>query len=371
MTSTLPPQEAGFYNKLVGTSALTALVSTRIHNGQAPEGTPFPYLIYNLADEGLPNDTPSMRTDSIFRVRSFATTRASAKAIADAAFTALHLQTLTVTGWDNYYTAVVGSRQLIETISGVQIWSYILDVNVRLSIPIVASTPTQTYSQMILSTFSDVYAIYPLNETGVATTAIETVNGYNGTLNGPTLAAIAGPGASMGNAAFYDGLVDYCQLPAASLDGPFDPNLGTMMIWMRVFNAGVWTDGTSRVLFTLGVNSTNRILLYRTATNNNFQFYMNAGGTVASRDIVISSTAWNCYGLTWNKTSNRIRAYLNGVQQGADLVYTGTWVGSLVNSQSQICATNGGFFWHGYPSFLVLSSAEATAAQMLAAATPA
>lgn len=226
----------------------------------------------------------------------------------------------------------------------------------------------QTYSQKILSTFSGVYALYPLNETGVTTTALEIVNGYNGTLNGPTLGAIAGPGASMGNAAFYDSLVDYCQLPAASLDGPFDPNLGTILIWGRVFNSGVWTDGATRYILSLGVDNSNRLRIQKDTTNNSISFTFFAGGVVAARSITISSTAWNCFGLTWNKTSNRIRAYLNGVQQGADLAYTGTWAGTLADAYCRICTLSGAVYWHGYPSFLILSSAEATAAQMAAGA---
>lgn len=229
----------------------------------------------------------------------------------------------------------------------------------------------RTYSQKILSTFSNVYALYPLNETGGTTTALEIVNGYNGTLNGPTLGAIAGPGASMGNAAFYDGLVDYCQLPAASLDGPFDPGAGTLMIWAKVFNAGVWTDAAQRVLVNFGASGSNRILIYKSTANNDLQWLFNAGGTAVTRTAVLSSVNWFCVGITWNKTANRIRAYLNGLQQGADLAYAGTWSGALANGESQICARNNITCWYGYPSFLMLSSAEATAAQMLAAATAA
>lgn len=233
---------------------------------------------------------------------------------------------------------------------------------------ILFSSRGDEYGEKILSTFSGVYALYPLNETGVTTTAIETVNGYNGTLNGPTLGAIAGPGPSMGNAAFYDGLGDYCQLPAASLNGPFDPNLGTLILWFRVFNSGVWTDGTLRYCVIIAADSSNRIALLKSSANNTFRYLVQAGGTSNTRDITISSTAWNCFGLTWNKASNRVRGYLNGVQQGADVSYNGAWAGALVNSGCQICSFSGLSFGHGYPSFLMLSSSEATAAQMAAGA---
>ena len=225
----------------------------------------------------------------------------------------------------------------------------------------------QTYLQTVLNTFSNVYAIYPLNETS-GITAEETINNFDGTYNGPTLNSIAGPGASMGNAAFYDGLVDYCQLPAASLDGPFDPNLGTMMIWLKVFNAGVWTDLTLRYGVIIAQGSSNRIAILKSSANNTIRCQVVAGGTNNPVDITISSTGWNCFGLTWNKTENRIRAYLNGTQQGIDIAYNGIWAGSLVNAGCQIGAFSGASFWHGYPSFLMLSSAEATAAQMAAGA---
>lgn len=366
--STLPPQEIGLYNKLLGDSALAALVGTKIYNSQAPDGTAYPYVIFYIADEGIPNDTPGMRTDTIFRVEALGATRASAKGAFDAAFTALHLQTLTVTGWDNYFTAVYNTRRLIETIAGNQVWRYIMDVNVRLATPVIDQTPapSESYSEMILSVIPGIYALYPLNET-TGLTAEEIVNNYDGTYSGPTLNSIAGPGASMGNAALYDGINDLCALPAASLDGPFDPNLGTILIWMKVAAAGNWTDGLTKVCVVVGVSTTNQVAIFKQG-NNTLNYRIIAGGVDNTRTASCSLTSWLCLGMTWNKAQNRIRAYLNGVQQGADLAYGGTFSGTLTNSYCQVCSYNTGVYWHGYPSFAVFSNQEATAAQMAQAA---
>lgn len=132
--STLPATETALYTKLTGDVALTALVGTNIFNSQADDGTAYPYVIFYLADGGMPNDTPSMRVDEIFRVEAISDDGSEAKQVYDAIFTALHLQELTITGWNNYWMAVVGNQRLIETIAGNQVWRYIGDVNVRVGL---------------------------------------------------------------------------------------------------------------------------------------------------------------------------------------------------------------------------------------------
>lgn len=41
------PVRQGLYNKLVGTGAITALVSTRIYHAQAPPTAEYPYIIFS------------------------------------------------------------------------------------------------------------------------------------------------------------------------------------------------------------------------------------------------------------------------------------------------------------------------------------
>jgi hypothetical protein len=38
---------SGLYSKLVNTGAITALVGQRVYHSQAPEGAPFPYVIFS------------------------------------------------------------------------------------------------------------------------------------------------------------------------------------------------------------------------------------------------------------------------------------------------------------------------------------
>ena len=140
------------------------------------------------------------------------------------------------------------------------------------------------------------------------------------------------------------------------------------MIWMEVFNAGVWTDATDRRVVSIGADTSNRITLSKSSSANTINVIMRAGGTSVSVNIATSSTLWLCLGITWNKVANRIRIYFGGVQQGADNAYTGVWAGSLTDAWTRIGSIGGGNFLHGYPSFLMLSSAEATAEQMAAGA---
>lgn len=129
--STLPDVETAFNTKLTGNSALAALVGTAIFNSQADDGTPYPYVIFYLADGGMPNDTPGVRTDDVFRFEAVSDIGSQARQIFDAVVDAVHLQELSITGWNNYWMALVSSRRLIETIAGEQVWRYIGEVNVR------------------------------------------------------------------------------------------------------------------------------------------------------------------------------------------------------------------------------------------------
>lgn len=132
---TVPNIDAGLYAKLVATSALTALVSTRIYNLQAPQGTTIPYVIFYLAS-GLPdNRTPHQDMNSIYRVECVSNISLSAAyAIQTAVHNALHRSTLTITGWSVFQMQQENQAHFIDNVEGLQVWRVIGDYRIRASL---------------------------------------------------------------------------------------------------------------------------------------------------------------------------------------------------------------------------------------------
>lgn len=91
----------GLYSKLTGTSAITALVSTRIYHGQAPPDATFPYIIFHK-QAGVP--TYALRSEA-FKAETWMvkavdrnSTSNTSEAIAEAVDAALNEATITVSG---------------------------------------------------------------------------------------------------------------------------------------------------------------------------------------------------------------------------------------------------------------------------------
>lgn len=95
---------AGLYGKLDGHGALTSELggTARIFEMLAPPEQALPYVIFNWQGGGDENLTPSRMVNEVWTVKGVADTLAKAKLIAEDIDGALHMQTLTVTGWTNF-----------------------------------------------------------------------------------------------------------------------------------------------------------------------------------------------------------------------------------------------------------------------------
>jgi len=137
----------------------------------------------------------------------------------------------------------------------------------------------------------------------------------------------------------------------ATLDTPFDPLAGTLLAWGQVSGAGVWTDATSRFMVELGVDANNRVYLYKdNAGNNIVTGVYTAGGTAKQVSLTgFSPLTFFSLAITWDKTADAVKFYVNGVQQGATQTGLGVWVGSLSGSFSALgaFASTGGAPWSG------------------------
>lgn len=147
----------------------------------------------------------------------------------------------------------------------------------------------------------------------------------------------------------------------------FSGSEGTLMCWPRVANAGVWTDGASRLMVKLRVDANNDLSLYRSSANNRIGFDYTAGGTytpaVSSGN---SDLGWMHWAAVWSASGNYVRIYRNGVQIGADVTGLGKWIGTLGSTTSVIGAasTVPAAVWNGWLAYPTLWNAALTAAEI-------
>jgi hypothetical protein len=145
--------------------------------------------------------------------------------------------------------------------------------------------------------------------------------------NSVTLGA---PGIGDGRtAAFLNGSSHFINLYSAALAVAFKGAEGTVLLWARVANAGVWIDAATRDLLYLGADTSNRVRVQKTATNNTLQYVYTAGGTAESEASVQSSTDWFSVAITWSKSADRVIYYFNGGAVGSVDTVLGTWTGNL------------------------------------------
>ena len=111
--------ETGLFGKLSTDSALvTALGGTLIYNKLAPQGTTGSYVVFQWQGGGPENDTPRESTSVLYTVRCIADTQAAAATLAGLVDNALHKQTLTISGHNNYWTAKEQELNLLELTGG-------------------------------------------------------------------------------------------------------------------------------------------------------------------------------------------------------------------------------------------------------------
>jgi len=129
----LPSVDGALSSRLLAYSNLTALVGTKIFNLEAPPGVALPYVTYYIASGLIPNTVQRDTLNFVYRVQSLATSRASAEAIHQQIYAALHESTLTITGWSNYWTACETITTLFENVSGSPRWRFVGNYRVKAS----------------------------------------------------------------------------------------------------------------------------------------------------------------------------------------------------------------------------------------------
>lgn len=175
---------------------------------------------------------------------------------------------------------------------------------------------------------------------------------YGGTNNGDYV-QVGLNGES--NKAFFDGTNSYCDVYSAGVNAKFDGRECSLIIRGRARNAGLWTDGTARVLIRFYVDAQNFIQIFRTAVNNQLSFSYTANGAASGALTVAlgGSVNWFTLGITGSDTNNQLRAYIDGVEDAASPVANaGSFTGNLsitdtvIGAQSTVPAA----VWRGWLS---------------------
>jgi hypothetical protein len=165
-------------------------------------------------------------------------------------------------------------------------------------------------------------AYWVLNETAGATAA-DQINSpaQDGTYTGVTLADTLGPDG-VNNAPLFDGANDFVNVQTAAFAAAFSGTEGTAMIWAKVFNAGVWTDGSERKAYRYEVDGSNIVHLARRSV---------------------------CWIQWWSVADGNARLYQDGAEvANSPLAIAGVWGGnpaiSVIGAQTLLAVNP----WYGW-----------------------
>lgn len=229
----------------------------------------------------------------------------------------------------------------------------------------------QSYGAKVLG-YSPI-AYWPLWET-TGTTAVCQVNtAQSGTYARDVSTMGTGTGIGDGNTApLFDGTNDFLNAYTATFAGAYSGAAGSLIIWAKVFNVGVWTDGNTRNILSFQVDNDNMLIVRKNAGNNQVYWRYEAGTTQENTTKTgVSTTDWVCYGLTWSKAAEEVKAYYNGAQEGATLTALGTWAGTFSSTKTVIASSTLGPWepWNAWLAHCAFWTTALTAPQMLDLAT--
>lgn len=195
--------------------------------------------------------------------------------------------------------------------------------------------------------------------------------GRNGVYTGVTLGQ-TGIGDGRTSASF-DGATSYNNVFSTSLAAAFNNQEGTIIIWFKASAAGVWSDGVNRRLCRFAVDANNQVYINKSSSVNTLDIIYQAGGTAkgVSSSGLGASTAFNQIAITWSKSADQVKCYLNGVQIGSTTTGLGVWVGTLAATTTLIGAfvTTPSNVTNGFLAHAAVFNRPLSAAEVLSAAT--
>ena len=165
-----------------------------------------------------------------------------------------------------------------------------------------------------------------------------------------------------------DGTGDYINLYSASLNAALSAvSYGevTINLFQIVSAAADWTDGINHRALEIAADGSNTFRFTKSA-NNQYQIQYTAGGTADAIAVTHSSIDWTCMGMVVSKSGDTMKAFVNGVQQGATQTGIGTWAGALASTSCVLGAANTSAVvpWKGSFKYLTIHSIAFTNDEM-------
>lgn len=170
-------------------------------------------------------------------------------------------------------------------------------------------------------------------------------NNHTGLYTGITWDAAASP---TGNPApLWDGTgVDYANIFSAPWASAFNFDEGCALIWFKVQNAGVWTDGIGRRLFEFTRNGNNQVIFGKTSVAGQIQMYRRGNGSAPLHVWASGSPlTWQSVLLSWSVLANQTKSYVNGTLLNtlAAALATGTGLPTALVGAASTSGTSGTF----------------------------
>ena len=224
-----------------------------------------------------------------------------------------------------------------------------------------------SYANKVLS-YSPI-AYWPLWEaTGAVATDISG-NGYHGAYTAVTLGQTGiGDGETC---PLFDGTTSFVDVYSTGLRDAFDGirAKGSLVIWAKVFNVGVWTDGIRRHCMNILKDGNYYVHIRKIDTNNRTEVDRKAN-TVSTKitKTSMTTTDWICWATSWYELTDEHIAYYNGAQEGATLGTLGAWGAGqpIVSANTNIgsYSTVPDFPWYGWLAHYALFDSILTPEQM-------
>lgn len=221
-------------------------------------------------------------------------------------------------------------------------------------------TPAQSYDARVMATSPLRYN--KLNETSGTDIVDSSGNAYTGTYNGVTLGSIDSP-FSPDKAASFDGVNDYGSIGSAAFNSAFNMDEFTVMIWFKVSDASVWTDGVARTFFRFFRDANNFTRIQKASGNNSLTFLRVANGVTKTHTIASQSdTGFVCLTMSCSVAgggllnAGDLRFYKGssefGTVQTGNVASTGT---GLENTATTLGAnsSSGAFFAGSFSRFII------------------
>ncbi len=205
-----------------------------------------------------------------------------------------------------------------------------------------------TYADRVLAVQADhLIGYWRLNEAGGVVAADSSPYGHDADANGLVWGADGvGDGAT---GASLDGINDNVTLSSAGLSTAFDGAAGTVMVWARVADTSLWTDGLQHGLVTLRASGGTIFIRKESISNLLRARYVWSGGSYLQINASGMDTAgWFCVAMTWDKAADEVKLFVDGAQVSTTQSGMGTWEGALSTENSFL----GAYFassivWHG------------------------